>query len=893
MYFAKTRLFNPAKFRTRLEQEDGPIEIFRDTLKQGLAYLEEHHLSGGSSQDIVNNRAWFMDELLRAAWDMHADSIPEKIKLTLVAVGGYGRGELHPYSDIDLMILLGKGQYEKVREFVETLIRFLWDIGLEVGHSVRSIKDCLTESRHDITVMTNLLESRYLYGDEQLLDSMDGKLRKKSLWPPKAFAEGKLAEQNQRHHRFHDTAFNLEPNLKDGPGGLRDLHIISWVFNRRYGIRDLKGLEEQGFITGDEYRTLIRGRNVLWKLRNGLHFLTGRREDRLLFEHQRALAAQYGYEDIDTHLAVEQLMKRYYRTVKDLAFLNDLLLQHYSLTSDPDRKTRTIYKPLNRRFRSADGFIEESRKGVFKRSPYALLELFYLMQQNPGLKGISAATIRSIRSNLHLINNNFRNDLAARTLFMEMIRYGDGLTRVLRRMNSYGILGAYIPVFGAIVGQMQHDLFHVYTVDAHTLMVLRNLRRLNKPEYEAEHPAASRIMRELNKPERVYLAALFHDIAKGRGGDHSVLGEVGAMEFCLHHALSEYDANLVAWMVRNHLHMSFVAQRKDISDPEVVRNFALSVGDQEHLDNLYLLTMSDIRGTSPKVWNAWKGQLLYELYVTTTRALRQGVGEPIQLEQRIADNKKAVLEILEKGVASEQQIERFWETWSEDYFVRHEPDELAWHIDRISGSSTLDLPVVAIRHSNRLETNVFLVYAPETPHLLADVAGGFERAQLNIVDAKVHASSSGFALYSFTALDSDEELSSDKNYLARLRERLRNAIVAPSDTRTGHNIHIQRALRHFPIDTTVSFSPHSDAYTVMEVVAQDQPGLLHKVALCLQKNRVRLVSARIATFGERAEDVFFITDRDGSVVDDEQLQTDLSEDICGVLNSGQVVQNRE
>ena len=463
---------------------------------------------------------------------------------------------------------------------------------------------------------------------------MQTKTGPEKLWPSPKFFAAKLAEQRARHARFEDTAYNLEPNIKEGPGGLRDIQIIAWVTQRHFGSARLHDLVALEFLTEKEYRTLERGRRLLAQLRCGLHYLAERREDRLLFDHQRTLATDMGFRDKSGIRAVELFMKRYYRNVKELALLNEILLQHFQEAILQRGKAKI--RPLNRRFQAHGDFLEVTRRNVFERAPFALLELFLVLQQHPELKGVRAATIRLLRENLHRINTRFRNDLACRSLFMEILRQPRGITHELRRMNAYGVLGAYLPVFGRIVGQMQHDLFHVYTVDAHTLFVVRNLRRFTVPDYRHEFPLASELIQHVVKPERLFLAGLFHDIAKGRGGDHSELGEHEVISFCRRHGLSDYDTRFIAWLVRRHLLMSHVAQREDIHDPEVVLRFARQVGDAERLDHLYLLTVADMRATSPSVWNVWKDRLLTELHAATLRVLRRGLATPMDVEARIA-----------------------------------------------------------------------------------------------------------------------------------------------------------------------------------------------------------------------------------------------------------------
>ena len=869
MHFPRSELFDHREFERHLEDSSDNVGLFREAVQSGRRALQREHEAGASAAAVVAHHAWLIDQILHYAWRVHA-SLREDTQITLVAVGGYGREELHPCSDIDLMLLLDRDDYRRVKTFVETFLSFLWDIGLEVGHSVRSLKDCVTAAKGDITVATNIMEARYLEGDEELVESMRRRTGPDRIWKPPDFFKAKLAEQQARHLKYDDSAYGLEPNIKEGPGGLRDLQTVLWVLRRRYGITRLKELIDTDYLTAEEYRQLIRGRNFLWKLRIGLHYIAGRCEDRLLFDHQRVLAEQFGYRDNANHLAVEQLMKRYYRAVKDLRLLNEILLQHYEEENGSRRASRT--KIINDRFQSYGGYLETRRPTVFEERPSSILEAFLLLQQRPGLKGVRAGTIRQLRASLNLIDNAFRHDPHCKDLFMRILRQPTGVTHALRRMNAYGVLGSYIPVFGGVVGQMQHDLFHVYTVDAHSLFVVRNLRRFSIEAHAGEFPLASQIMSRIDKPERLYLAGLFHDIAKGRGGDHSVLGEKDAVQFCKRHEMSDYDAHFVGWLVRYHLLMSHTAQRKDISDADVVREFAENVGDQEHLNNLYLLTIADIRGTSPHVWNAWKGRLLEDLYHAATRSIRYGLSVPQDTTARVSEIMAAVRAQLDEKVVSPEQLESFWSALPTDYFLRHSSDDLAWHVASIASSRAIDLPLVDVRSQPRLHTLVFLIYAPESEQLLSLVTKGFERMNLNIADAKIHTTTSRFALYAFVALEEGMHDGIDKRHVAYLKAELRSRIIHDPDPDSEKVYRLPRKLKHFNIQTRVEFSP-SPNHTIMEVVALDQPGLLHRVSRCLMRCKVHLVTAKIATFGERVEDVFFITDRDGNpVTSDEQME---------------------
>ena len=888
---SEARVFDAAGFDTAFHAlpdrtPELTLPLFRDALRQGRANLHKTYLSGVSVDIFLHRHANLVDQLLKRAWLLYQPLLDARIDIALIAVGGYGRGELYPHSDVDLLLLLRGEDQNRARPFAEAFLRFLWDLGLEVGHSLRSLKDCVKESKKDITVATNLMEARLLHGDPALFSAMQSKTGPSKLWPSGKFFVAKFAEQAQRHHHFDDTAYNLEPNIKEGPGGLRDIQMIAWVAQRQFGSAHLHDLVALDFLTEKEYRVLERGRKLLAHMRCGLHYLAERREDRLLFDYQRSLATQAGFRDKSGIRAVELFMKRYYRTVKELALLNEILLQHFQEVSLNTRKAKI--KSINRRFQAHGAFLEVTRRSVFERAPFALLEMFLILQQHPELIGVRAATIRLVRENLHRINNKFRNDLACRSLFMEILRQPRGITHELRRMNAYGVLGAYLPVFGRIVGQMQHDLFHVYTVDEHTLFLVRNLRRFTVPAYHHEFPFASELMQRVVKPERLYLAGLFHDIAKGRGGDHSTLGEQDAIAFCRHHGLSDYDTSLIAWLVRNHLLMSSTAQREDIHDPEVILRFARTVGDAEHLDHLYLLTVADMRATSPKVWNVWKDRLLTQLHSSTLRTLRRGFAAPLETEARLESLKADALALIQKHKISREQAEQHWARMEVEYFLRHDAEALAWHTAQIVHTPASGLPLVATRYHPEAGGTEFLVYTPDREDLFAVLTGGFDRLNLTIMDARIHTTRFGFALDTFVVLDHTMQPIKDKRELAQLEQGLRDQVLNPQPGRDFLKSVLPRTLKHFPIATRVGFSPSANGQTtILEVTAQDRPGLLYQVALALQHCQARLVTAKVATYGERAEDLFFITDRDGKPINDAAQQECLRHEILARLGDEQ------
>jgi [protein-PII] uridylyltransferase len=861
---SRKQLLDESRFQAEISTTTHPLEVFRSALHQARHELRRYHTTGSSAKDILCANSWLIDRILTASWTFHAPQEMESKRSVLLAVGGYGRRELHPYSDIDLLILFRSKPTIVERAFSETYIRFLWDIGLEVGHSVRTLKDCVTLARGDLTVLTNMMEARFVFGNSTLSEELAIRIGPEKIWGVRKFFLARSNEQLARHRRYNDTAFNLEPHIKEGPGGLRDIHTITWISQRYFGNRDLDSLIKHGFLSDDECRMLIRGRNLLWKIRNALHFLSERCEDRLLFDYQREIALEFGYKDDQQSLAVEKFMKRYYRTVKEQRFLSDLLLQYFQ--HEILSRDRKLVVDLNRRFRAVDGLIEAKHSKVFERQPFALLEVFALLQQRPELRGIQASTIRQIWSGRRLVDSRFRNDIRCRTLFMEMLRSPSGQIHSLRRMNDYGILGAYIPVFGRVVGQMQHDLFHFFTVDAHLLFVVRNLRRFEIKDYDDELPFASSIMRSIFKRHRLFLAALFHDIAKGRGGDHSKLGEKEAYEFCRLHDLSEYDSKFVAWLVRHHLLMSWVAQREDTSDAAVITKFARTVSNQERLDNLYLLTVADIRGTNPHVWNDWKGQLLMDLYLATSRALQRGVDAPVDLKEQVKDTRLETASLLSKHAYTIDAANLYWDTLEPDYFLRYRPEIIAWHTQNLLSTSVTDLPLVSARLQIESETAQFQICSPDFDRFLSNVTAGFDQESMNIIDARVHKTRTGLVMMIFVVL-MRSNVSIGEDQLATSSLRIRKQLLNPRPKKKSQKQRLAPKMKHFPIATEIKFHNDPDRrHTVMEVIAQDRPGLLHQVANALVHCKARLVNARVSTFGEKAEDVFLLHDRDGGEI---------------------------
>ena len=841
------------------------VTAFKGALEDADTALKARFAADEAVELLVRDRALLVDVVLTRAWALHAGG--HAGDLALVAVGGYGRGELHPCSDIDVMVLLPKTESTPWQAGLEQFLTFLWDIGLEVGHSVRTIDDCQKESLADISVATTLLEARRLAGPEPLYVAMKKALAPDHIWSAAEFYEAKVKEQQTRHLRFHDTGYNLEPNVKASPGGLRDIQTIAWVAKRHFGAETLDELVDHGFLTRNELRKLKAAQGLLWKIRFALHVLTGRREDRLLFDHQIRIARQFGYEDATYTLAVEQFMQRYYRTVMDISLLNEMLLQLFSeaiLNPAP-----TTPQPLNARFQVRNEYLEAVNDEVFLRTPAAVLELFQLLQQSPELKGVRAATIRSLQRHLWLIDEEFRQNPRHHRLFLEILREPEGVTRGLRRMNLYGVLGRYIPAFGRIVGRMQYDLFHAYTVDAHTLFVVRNLRRFAVPRFEGEFPKMSALFKTLARPELAYLAALFHDIAKGRGGDHSELGAVDAEAFCLEQGLSRYDARLVAWLVRHHLQLSVTSQKKDITDPEVVNEFARRVGDQTHLDYLYVLTVADVRGTNPKLWNTWKASLFEEFYDRTRRALRRGLESPIDQGELIAETQLEAREILQRDGVPVADLERVWKNLTGAYFLRHTAEEIAWHTSLLAGRDPFDEePLVAVRQETGRGGTAIFSYTRRRQHSFARATAVLDQMGLTILDARITPTENGFSVDTYLVLEDTGGAITDRTRIHEIEQGLWRRLRDDAASSITVTRRAPRQVRMFTTATQINFADDPRNHrSVLELIAADRPGLLSEVGKVFMREKIVLHGARIVTVGERAEDVFYIADSDDKPLD--------------------------
>ena len=840
------------------------IQALRERLKTQQSALEAEFFQHKNTAQLLKKLTQLVDKTLKEAWlqtNIHAGS---GAPICLVAVGGYGRGELFPYSDIDLLILLPESVSTEQNQTIETFIGLLWDIGLDVGHSVRTLKECVNEAKQDVTVQTNLMESRLLAGDQthyqQFVQAING------LMQPAQFFAAKYKEQDNRHAKFNDTAYSLEPNIKESPGGLRDLHMILWLARSQNLGKNWLELAKNKLISAKELQQIKRHQRNLQMLRIRLHYLAKRREDRLLFDFQNELAADLGLENNAHKRASEQLMQSYYRSVKFISLINVILLKTLETTLSNNVPTT---KPINARFEAQNGLLEAKSGQLLQKQPTAILESFLLLQQHPELKGMSANLLREMQRVKKLVNRDFRASNENKSFFINILSQKNGVNHSLRRMNDYGILGQYIPAFGKIVGQMQHDLFHVYTVDEHILNVLANLRRFAKPELKHEFPLCSQLFESFEKPHLLYLAALFHDIAKGRGGDHSTLGTKDAKRFCKLHNLSKEDGNLVAWLVEAHLKMSSTAQKSDLSDPNIIEQFAKFVKTEKRLTALYLLTVADIRGTSPAVWNAWKARLLESLFYATKRVLND---ETFSVAQAIATRQQEAAEKLAKYGLQPQSYQSLWDKLGSGYFVRYEPDEIAWQSRLLTPHVNTSNPIVRARLSPSGDGIQVMIYTRDQDDLFARICNFFDRMAYNIVQAKIYTTNHGYALNSFIVLDQSGKSVSYSGLLKFIETELTEKIVASNTLDAPLEGRVSRQVKHMPFATRVNIHKESGGIThTLEIVAGDRPGLLAKIAFIFLQLDVDLHNAKINTLGNRAEDSFLISAKQQQALNTAQI----------------------
>ena len=834
----------------------------RERLASAVAGLERRYWDNEPVEMLVAALANSFDSIIVDLWHQHfADSTG----CALFAVGGYGRAELHPGSDIDILVLAEKPKPH--REAIEAFLRDLFDLNVDVGHSVRDIKTSVRECRSDITVATALFERRFLCGDNALNAPLEKALGHPNVWPVDDFFEAKRDEQVARHRHYDHVDYKLEPNIKTSPGGLRDIQTTLWVCNRRYGTTNIDELVTLGVLTVTEARWLKDGRSFLWRVRYGLHALADRKEDQLHFARQRELSQRLGFMDTENKSAVELFMQHYYRHVLALSDVNDIVLQHFQENSA--EKKRPKLERLNERFQLVNGRLDIVEPDIFLRKPSAMLEMFLLMAQRKQNISVRVSTIRALRDAVHLIDDDFRYDVENCRLFLSILKSPYTVVTQLTRMRRYGVLGRYLPAFGNIVGQMQHDLFHIYTVDAHTMMVIRNMRRFRYEHALETFPIAHRCVKSIPKGELLYIAGLFHDIGKGRGGDHSELGAEDAKLFCEQHGLNEADTALVCWLVRQHLYMSYVAQNRDIYDPEVVADFAAEVKSQMRLDYLYALTVADINATNPNLWNSWRATLMRHLYAETRRVLRAN-DEPMDRQESVRAFQESAMEHLQAEYTDLDvgRLEAIWQDLGEDFFLRHTTREIVSISQELLVHPIEQEAFVAISKPDKdsVEECATRIYVldKDRSNTFAALVVTLSQLGLTVVDAYINKASDNRYFDMFTVLDSEGAEVVDLGARRSILKRVKETLADPEPSTSGTGLRVSRRLKELKIPASVTLiaEPHDHA-AVLNITASDRPGFLATIALVLVEMGLEIMSARITTLGERVEDVFVVASKNG------------------------------
>ena len=856
--------------------------IRTDYRTQKAALLQTIGLTGATGPNIhktLGSLAQLADSALKRLWDHAGLQSP----FALLAVGGYGRGELFPFSDVDVLVLLPDGYDPEhdaaLKARIEAFIGSCWDAGLEIGSSVRTLANCLAEAARDVTIQTALLECRAITGNTDLVAQFQAAFF--AAIDPQAFFVAKTLELRQRHTKYENTPYSLEPNCKESPGGLRDLQIILWVAKAAGYGNNWSDLAANGLATPFEVQQIRRNESLLTRVRARLHLIANRREDRLIFDMQNAVAESFGFghgklasKGRAVVRASEALMKRYYWAAKAVAQLNQILLLNIEERLNPSTHAP---RRINDRFNDKAGMIDVVSDDLYQREPHAILETFLIYQTTVGLKGLSARTLRALYNARDQMDAGFRSDPVNRETFNKILMEPQGITHAMRLMNQTSVLGRYLWVFRRIVGQMQHDLFHVYTVDQHILMVLRNMRRFFIVEHAHEYPFCSQLASGWDKPWLLYVAALFHDIAKGRGGDHSDLGSVEVRRFCKQHGFAAEDTQLIEFAVREHLSMSQIAQKSDLSDPKTIADFARRVGNERQLTALYLLTVADIRGTSPKVWNAWKGKLLEDLYRLTSRALGGHAPDP---DAEVEARKREALVLVNMHSLPFEAQKPLWDTLDVGYFMRHDAADIAWHtrqLSRLVGSSKA---IVRARRSPAGEGLQVLVYTPDQSDLFARICGYFDQRSFSILDARIHTAKNGYALDTFQVITSaapDEY----REITSMLENSLAKVITDAGPLPTPSRGRVSRRVRSFPIAPRVTLTPDEKGQRwLLNISASDRVGLLYSVALVLARHHLNLQLAKVATLGERVEDTFLI---DGPELQNNRKQIEIETELLEAL----------
>ncbi|MDE1221066.1 bifunctional uridylyltransferase/uridylyl-removing protein GlnD [Vibrio aestuarianus] len=857
-------------FQSPLTFSDSQITIseLKQQLEDFTDYQKSEFLNHHPVNDLVLGRSEYMDQLLYRLWEYF--QFNQLVDISLVAVGGYGRGELHPLSDIDILVVSTTTLPAELGLKISEFITLLWDLRLEVGHAVRTVKECADIGREDLTVATNLQEARLLCGSNDTFHHLKMQIHSESFWPSETFYRAKIQEQRDRHARYHDTTYNLEPDIKSTPGGLRDIHTLSWVARRHFGATSLLEMSRFGFLTDAEYRELVECQDFLWRVRFALHIELKRYDNRLTFAHQAQVAEHLGFTG-EGNRGVEMMMKEFYRTLRRVAELNKMLLRLFAqaILNNGEEIPAVI---LDDDFQRRGNLIEARKPALFQARPETILDMFIHIANDSTIESVAPATMRQLRTARRRLNKFLHTIPEARETFMALVRHPNALHRAFSLMHKLGVLAAYLPQWSQIVGQMQFDLFHVYTVDEHSIRLLKHINTFNHAQNHDKHPICCEVYPRLQKKELLILAAIFHDIGKGRGGDHSEIGATEAYNFCIEHGLSKPEAKLVAWLVQNHLLMSVTAQRRDIYDPDVITEFAKKVRDEEYLEHLVCLTVADICATNPELWNSWKRTLLAELFHSTQRALRRGLENPVDVRDRIRHNQQLASALLRKEGFNAREIEVLWQRFKADYFLRHTHKQIAWHCTHLLRHEDSSQPLILLsKKATRGGTEVF-VYTKDQPAVFATVVAELDRRNLSVHDAQIMSSKDGYVLDTFMVLDHNGE-AIDEDHHDFVIKNLLNGLKAGWQDKLKLR-RTPRNLQHFKVKTRVDFLPtKSNKRTLMEFVALDTPGLLATVGRTFTNLDIHLHGAKITTIGERAEDLFILTSSQGGKLSEEEELT--------------------
>ncbi|MFT4058619.1 MAG: [protein-PII] uridylyltransferase [Legionella sp.] len=836
----------------------GMIKQFKEKLRQ--EFDQKTNIS-----HIIHQLVAFIDEQVIKLF--MKNKLDQGDNFCLIALGSYGRRELLLYSDIDLLLLHTQNISQEKLQSAQTFIQDCWDIGLEISHQITTVSSCATLASQNVSVISSIMDMHLLCGRSALMEELHYQTYPLHMWTSKDYFIAKLQEQKKRDIKYGETAYNLEPNVKYGQGGLRDLQILLSIGKRHFGIKKLADGINYGFITDKEYEKLMHCQNFLWRVRFALHCLAEKAEERLSFAYQIKLAQFFGYQDKPYSLAIEQFMKDYFKIIKSNRELNEMLLQWFDETIAQSPKQQIVR--LDNEFQLSNAYIEVRNTRVFRQHPQALIKLFLWIARRSDIEGVRANTIRLIRESLYLINKRFKNACETTTLFMELLKTQQSPYEALQYMNRYGVLAHYIECFAQVTGQMQYDLFHVFTVDQHTLFVIRNIARFQQEPFSQQFLLCAQIMHTLKKPEILYLSALFHDIAKGRGGDHSELGAIEAEHFAHDHHLDKEETDLLIWLVRHHLLMSQTAQRQDIYDPNTIKNFCQLLPAPHYLDYLYLLTVADICGTNPHLWNAWKDSLLKELYRATKHVLHKE--QELMDEKALIENKKDdALLILKAEPIAAATIKALWDQFKDRYFLHESPEVIARHTKAIINCTQFPLIMIMPHHSQG-GTEIF-IYMPHQDTRFMITTAVLNNHHVTIQEAMILTSNNQFDLDTYIILNEqnqaffDQKRSTDIQH-ALIKHLTQKTIPEISQKRRS------RALAHFNVLTQINYQDDLlNNQTRLFLITSDRPGLLATISRVFLSLNIHLHNAKIVTAGERAEDMFYITNSQNKMLSNEEKE---------------------